>query len=116
MRLQEEEELIREWKPEPLVPALPERLKKAHRSIQVESTMDAHVLANGGRDVINFGSFNFLNIASCPEIKEACEATIRKYGVGSCGPRGFYGTIGAYVLMCAWHNRFRGGLSGAMSC
>ena len=24
--------------------------------------------------------------------------TLKKYGVGSCGPRGFYGTMGKYVI------------------
>ena len=27
----------------------------------------------------------------------ACEATIVKYGVGACGPRGFYGTIDVHT-------------------
>ena len=30
-------------------------------------------------------------------VKRACEATINKYGVGSCGPRGFYGTIDVHL-------------------
>ena len=28
-----------------------------------------------------------------------CEATINKYGVGSCGPRGFYGTIDVHLQL-----------------
>ncbi|KAA6414371.1 MAG: serine palmitoyltransferase 1, partial [Trebouxia sp. A1-2] len=32
-----------------------------------------------------------------PWIQEACAATINKYGVGSCGPRGFYGTIDVHL-------------------
>ena len=27
-------------------------------------------------------------------LKESAIKSIQKYGVGSCGPRGFYGTIG----------------------
>ena len=30
-------------------------------------------------------------------VQGACEATINKYGVGSCGPRGFYGTIDVHL-------------------
>ena len=30
-------------------------------------------------------------------IQEACATTINKYGVGSCGPRGFYGTIDVHL-------------------
>ena len=26
--------------------------------------------------------------------QESCSSALEKYGVGSCGPRGFYGTIG----------------------
>lgn len=31
--------------------------------------------------------------------KEACNAALEKYGVGACGPRGFYGTIGKSSLL-----------------
>lgn len=48
-----------------------------------------------GVEALNLVSFNFLGLAGHPEVKAACAAAIRKYGVGSCGPRGFYGTIGA---------------------
>lgn len=36
--------------------------------------------------------------------QEACAATINKYGVGSCGPRGFYGTIDVHLELevLAW--------------
>ena len=30
----------------------------------------------------------------CFVLQEASIKSLRKYGVGSCGPRGFYGTIG----------------------
>ena len=30
-------------------------------------------------------------------LQKACAATITKYGVGSCGPRGFYGTIDVHL-------------------
>jgi hypothetical protein len=33
------------------------------------------------------------------QVREACRATIRKYGVGSCGPRGFYGTIDVHLQL-----------------
>ena len=37
---------------------------------------------------------NYLGFAGNVEIEKAAVETIRKYGVGSCGPRGFYGTVG----------------------
>lgn len=27
-------------------------------------------------------------------LKSAAQASLKKYGVGTCGPRGFYGTFG----------------------
>lgn len=40
---------------------------------------------------------NFLGIAGNTEVRDACHKTINKYGVGSCGPRGFYGTIDVHL-------------------
>lgn len=37
---------------------------------------------------------NFFNLLNNNEIKKEAEKCIRSNGVGSCGPRGFYGTIG----------------------
>ena len=30
-------------------------------------------------------------------VQAAAESTIKKYGVGSCGPRGFYGTVDVHL-------------------
>lgn len=95
--VQEEEELIREWQPQPLVPVLPARMLRPSRSLVVTDAADAHVHLAGGREVVNFASYNFVSLANCAAVKAACEATIRKYGVGSCGPRGFYGTIDTHL-------------------
>ena len=40
---------------------------------------------------------NYLGFAGNVEIEKAAVETIRKYGVGSCGPRGFYGTVGKHL-------------------
>jgi 7-keto-8-aminopelargonate synthetase-like enzyme len=32
------------------------------------------------------------------DFQDSCVGSLEKYGVGSCGPRGFYGTIGLYHL------------------
>lgn len=34
------------------------------------------------------------SLICCGLPQESCDAAIQKYGVGACGPRGFYGTIG----------------------
>ena len=48
-------------------------------------------LANG-RTVTNLASYNFYNFASNENLKERAIQTLRMYGVGPCGPPGFYGT------------------------
>ena len=64
--------MIRDWKPEPLVPALPADYKEP-RSLIVQGTSDAHVTIQGGRSLVNFGSCNFLGLASAPQVK-VCRA------------------------------------------
>lgn len=48
-------------------------------------------LANG-RTVTNLASLNFYNFSSNENLKERAIQTLRTYGVGPCGPPGFYGT------------------------
>ena len=55
----------------------------------------AHSIAN--KRVLDFASLDFLGLAGDPAISEAAERAIAKYGVGSCGPRGFYGTIDVHL-------------------
>lgn len=47
---------------------------------------------SNGRTVTNLGSYNFYNFNTNEAIKEKAIQTLRNYGVGPCGPRGFYGT------------------------
>lgn len=48
-------------------------------------------------DCLNLSKVNFFNLLCNNEIKSEAEKCIRSNGVGSCGPRGFYGTIGNNV-------------------
>lgn len=41
---------------------------------------------------MNLASYNFYNLLSNPNIAEQAIKTLRTYGVGPCGPPGFYGT------------------------
>jgi serine palmitoyltransferase len=47
--------------------------------------------------MLNLSSYDFLNLGSHPEAKKVVRAALHKYGVGSCGPRGFYGTIDVHL-------------------
>ena len=48
--------------------------------------------------MLNLASFNFTGLAGNEVIKERAIEVLRKYGLGSCGPPGFYGTIGEYLV------------------
>lgn len=49
------------------------------------------------KDVLNMSSFDFFGMGSNPEVKEVARKALEKYGCGSCGPRGFYGTIDQHL-------------------
>ncbi|KAG9391458.1 Aminotransferase class I and II [Carpediemonas membranifera] len=44
-------------------------------------------------DLTDFSTTDFLRLSRSVGSRQAAETTIASYGVGSCGPRGFYGTI-----------------------
>lgn len=91
---EEIDELVDEWKPEPLVPVA----QSGGGEVEV-ATLSAfapdgkHVFLEGSRNpVLNASSFNFLGFASNQEVKDAGRETLLTFSCGSCGPRGFYGT------------------------
>lgn len=45
-----------------------------------------------GRVVTNLASYNLYNFVADENLKEKAIQTLRTYGVGPCGPPGFYGT------------------------
>jgi serine palmitoyltransferase len=57
---------------------------------------------------MNLASYNFLGITGHPAIREKVKQTIKKYGVGSCGPRGFYGTIDTHLNLEAAFAKWMG--------
>jgi serine palmitoyltransferase len=54
--------------------------------------IEAHTRVNS-RDCLNFVSNGVLGLQNHPEVKRAAIETAREFGVGSCGPRGFYGSL-----------------------
>lgn len=47
--------------------------------------------------VLQMAASNYLGMAADKEAKDVSVAAVDKYGVGSCGPRGFYGTIDVHL-------------------
>ncbi|EFC36940.1 aminotransferase, classes I and II family protein [Naegleria gruberi] len=100
----QEDEIIEDWEPVPLVPTSDDsnvdatiNAMKEHEYV-VTSVADVEFTVEGKKDkVINFGTNNFLGFIGDKDIHEKCKDTVREYGVGSCGPRGFYGTIDVHL-------------------
>ncbi|XP_066461100.1 serine palmitoyltransferase 1 [Eleutherodactylus coqui] len=92
----EKEELIDEWHPDPLVPPV----SKDHPPINynIVTGPPSHKIVVNGKECINFSSFNFLGLLDNDRVKSAALASLRKYGVGTCGPRGFYGTFEEAII------------------
>lgn len=93
---EEEEKLIRDWEPEPLVPS----------DFQTPDYVTNPKLVKGkpgyrinidDKDCLNLCTMNFLGFVGNKEIEKAATDTLRNYGVGSCGPRGFYGTVDVHL-------------------
>ena len=63
----------------------------------VVDAMEGSTVHVGKKRLVNFAGFDFLGLGGRPEVKEAARAALNKYGCGSCGPRGFYGTIDVHV-------------------
>mmetsp|Transcript_13850 Transcript_13850/g.35338 ORF Transcript_13850/g.35338 Transcript_13850/m.35338 type:complete len:694 (+) Transcript_13850:170-2251(+) len=50
-------------------------------------------------NVLNLVSASFLGLGDDETLRAAAERTLRHYGCGSCGPRGFYGTIDVHIAL-----------------
>ncbi|XP_056146717.1 serine palmitoyltransferase 1 [Lampris incognitus] len=91
----EKEDLIEEWQPEPLVPHVFK--DSAFLSYDIVTGPASHKIIINGKECINFASFNFLGLLHNERVKQKALASLKKYGVGTCGPRGFYGTFDVHL-------------------
>mmetsp|Transcript_21080 Transcript_21080/g.35187 ORF Transcript_21080/g.35187 Transcript_21080/m.35187 type:complete len:471 (-) Transcript_21080:17-1429(-) len=90
------DQLCEEWVPEPLIPPSNSKGPEIRPPI-VQSGPGSHVIVNG-KSAVNFAALNFLGISSEDSVKTSAANALEKYGVGSCGPRGFYGTIDVHLM------------------
>ncbi|KIK96087.1 hypothetical protein PAXRUDRAFT_826362 [Paxillus rubicundulus Ve08.2h10] len=95
----EVDELVDEWTPDALVQPLSEWEQRDFSSVPIITGPNGPkpTLQSTGKTVLNLASFNFVGLAGSEHIKEKAIETLRKYGLGSCGPPGFYGTIDVHL-------------------
>lgn len=92
---EEVEKKLAEWIPEPLISeSMGKQPPLNPRS--VTSRVGKRITVNGN-DCLNLGTHNYLGMTENMDIEKEVIATVRKYGIGSCGPRGFYGTVDVHL-------------------
>lgn len=112
----EQEELLEEWK-EGRADLAPAKISGSKPMVVYAfngRTMDIQVELEGEDDVaranknskenpqrtvLNMATHDFLSMSSNAEVKDASRIALDKYGCGSCGPRGFYGTIDVHLQL-----------------
>lgn len=87
--------LIDEWVPEPLVGEVPANHPALHTHL-IDGKVGKFIVIDGKR-CLNMASHNYLGLVEDEDIQQAAIKSLRKYGVGSCGPRGFYGTLDVHL-------------------
>jgi serine palmitoyltransferase len=111
----EEDELLQEWKHKtraPLAPSTTEDTFHTHANATASPMSSIIVHQQDGKwltvsssntetttKVLNFCNFDFLGMQTSQVVKDASTLALKKYGCGSCGPRGFYGTIDAHLQL-----------------
>ena len=60
------------------------------------------------KSLMNLATTNYLNLVASEQIREKAITTLKNYGVGSCGPPGFYGTIDVHMDLERDISRFLG--------
>lgn len=92
---QEIDDLVDEWVPEPLARELTysQQAELAAIPVIVGAPGPKPKIQSTGKTVTNLAGYNFSGLAGNEEVKERAVKVLREYGLGSCGPPGFYGTV-----------------------
>jgi serine palmitoyltransferase len=93
------DELVEEWQPEPLVPKLStfDKFNMDTTPVIVGAQSAKPKLMGHTKPLMNLATTNYLNLLGSEQIREKAIDTLKNYGVGSCGPPGFYGTIDVHM-------------------
>lgn len=107
------EELVAEWQPEPLLDPAQQTAKELSRptvlldapgvrpklvfgdaAVEFIRTGEEEKAREHSKEVLNLAGVNFAGLVGHERIKKRAIAQLKRSGVGSCGPPGFYGTFG----------------------
>lgn len=97
----DERNILNSWQPEPLVPTIDTATLERQNVFKpniITSKPDIHIRING-IDSLNFVTPNYLGLVGNKRLEAAALAGASKYGVGSCGPRAFYGTMDVHLQL-----------------
>lgn len=83
------------WHPEPLAKDVNPNHPSLHPRT-ISSKVGKRIIIDD-KDCLNLGSHNYLGLLDNKNIEKNAITTVEKYGVGSCGPRGFYGTTDVHL-------------------
>lgn len=89
--------LVETWKPEPLVSHNNNNTKNEYI---VEKINGNYIDIEGmNTHILNLSSHDFLCLGQQPSTRSRAREALQQYGCGSCGPRGFYGTIDVHLAL-----------------
>ncbi|XP_045107463.1 serine palmitoyltransferase 1-like isoform X2 [Portunus trituberculatus] len=99
LTLKEEEELLMDWNPEPLVLHPPPDDHPSLHPRTVYGKLSKYTDIGIGTPLLNLSTQSFLGLGEREEVLEGALSCLHQYGVGSCGPRGFYGTTEVHLQL-----------------
>jgi len=92
---------VDEWQPTPLVDdptEFDEGTLDSVPMIQGPNGLKVKIQPNG-KSLTNLATPNWTGLIENDAMKQVAVATLKEYGVGTCGPSGFYGTIGEFFFL-----------------
>ncbi|EAY22904.1 serine palmitoyl transferase subunit, putative [Trichomonas vaginalis G3] len=93
----EEDAIIAQWTPKPIVPELPDDYDPSVLDPKVIFSAPTDKITVEGKEALNFAVPNFFGLNNNKELLDAAQKAIDHYAVGACGPRQFYGTMDAHL-------------------
>lgn len=97
--LTNESQILDSWNPEPLVPVIDEVSHGFNLKPHIVSSKPGLKIVVDGEKCLNFVTPNYLGFADDERLELASKQALAKYGVGSCGPRAFYGTMDVHLKL-----------------